>query len=91
MAKTKVFVSFNFDNDKTLKEFIIGQAKNSDSPFEISDHSLKEKAPETQWRDRPFRCVSHYVIGLQSGREPTLRKRCQTSGLSGSQAIESTF
>ena len=57
MAKTKVFVSFNFDNDKTLKEFIIG----------------------------------HYVIGLQSGREPTLRKRCQTAGLSVSQAIESTF
>ena len=33
MAKTKVFVSFDFDNDKALKEFIVGQAKNSDSPI----------------------------------------------------------
>jgi len=45
MPKKKVFVSFDFDNDKTLKDFIVGQAKNSDSPFEISDHSLKEAAP----------------------------------------------
>jgi hypothetical protein len=27
MPKKKVFVSFDFDNDKTLKDFIIGQAK----------------------------------------------------------------
>ena len=25
MVKTKVFVSFDYDNDKTLKDFIIGQ------------------------------------------------------------------
>ncbi len=40
MNKTKVFVSFDFDNDKALKDFIIGQAKNLDSPFEVSDYSL---------------------------------------------------
>jgi hypothetical protein len=49
MAKTKVFVSYDFDNDKILYEFIIGQAKLPDSPFEISDHSLKEAAPERDW------------------------------------------
>ncbi len=27
MGKTKVFISFDFDNDKTLKDFIIGQAR----------------------------------------------------------------
>ncbi|MFH0991338.1 MAG: hypothetical protein V1799_15125 [bacterium] len=52
MAKKKVFISFDFDNDKTLKEFIIGQAKNDDSPFEVSDHSIKEAAPEKDWLDR---------------------------------------
>lgn len=51
MAKKKVFVSFDFDNDKTLKDFIIGQAKNSDSPFQVSDHSLKEAKPEKDWLD----------------------------------------
>ena len=49
MPKTKVFVSYDFDNDKVLKDFIIGQAKLPDSPFEVSDHSLKEAAPERNW------------------------------------------
>ena len=45
MAKKKVFVSFDFDNDMILKEFIIGQAKLADSPFEVTDVSLQEAAP----------------------------------------------
>lgn len=49
MEKKRVFVSFDFDNDKTLKDFIIGQARNSDSPFEVADYSLKEAAPEREW------------------------------------------
>jgi hypothetical protein len=52
MAKKKVFVSFDFDNDKTLKEFLIGQAKLKDSPFEVADHSLKEAAPEKDWLEK---------------------------------------
>ncbi len=57
MAKTKVFVSFDFDNDKALKDFIIGQAKNPDSPFEVSDYSLKETAPEEEWFERAKRAI----------------------------------
>ena len=47
--KTKVFVSFDFDNDKTLKECIIGQSKLPDSPFKVSGYSVKEPAPEGDW------------------------------------------
>ncbi len=47
--KPRVFVSFDFDNDKILKDFIIGQSKLSDSPFEISDWSMKEAAPQANW------------------------------------------
>jgi len=36
MAKKRVFISFDFDNDKVLKDFIVGQSKRPDSPFEIS-------------------------------------------------------
>ena len=57
MAKKKVFVSFDYDNDKTLKDFIIGQAKNSDSPFEVSDHSLKEAKPEKDWLEHAKRAI----------------------------------
>lgn len=49
MAKKKVFVSFDFDNDKFLKESLIGQAMNPDSPFEVIDGSMKEAAPEYNW------------------------------------------
>src|SRR3972149_5088518 len=52
MGKKKVFVSFDFDNDKILKEFIIGQAKLEDSPFEVIDTSLKEAAPMKTWEDK---------------------------------------
>jgi len=57
VAKKKVFVSFDFDNDKALKDFIIGQAKNPDSPFEVSDYSLKEEAPEREWLERAKRAI----------------------------------
>ena len=49
MEKKRVFVSFDFDNDKALKDFIVGQAKNPDSPFQVSDWSMKESAPESNW------------------------------------------
>src|SRR5438034_682210 len=51
MAK-KVFVCFDFDNDNAPRDFIIGQAKNTDSPFEVTDYSLKEAAPEADWLKR---------------------------------------
>lgn len=51
-TKKKVFVSFDFDNDKILKEFLIGQSKHPDSPFEVTDGSLKEAAPQKEWEER---------------------------------------
>ena len=50
--KLRVFISFDFDNDKELKDALVGQANNSNSPFDFLDWSLKEAAPEKQWRDQ---------------------------------------
>jgi hypothetical protein len=52
VAKKRVFVSYDFDNDKILKDFVIGQAKNADSPFEVVDTSLKEAAPMKTWEEK---------------------------------------
>ncbi len=52
MAKKRAFISFDFDNDKTLKDFLVGQARLPDSPFEAVDTSLKEAAPLQAWQDR---------------------------------------
>jgi len=69
MAKKKVFISFDFDNDKALKEFMVGQAKLEDSPFEVSDYSLKEAAPEKDWLDRARSAIGRaevFIIMLGS-------------------------
>lgn len=50
--KTRVFVSFDFDHDQKLKTFMLAQAKNADSPFEIENWSLNEPAPTATWKTR---------------------------------------
>ena len=62
MAKKPVFVSFDFDNDRALKEFIIGQSKLADSPFEVVDNSLKEAAPEKDWLDKARSAISRSEV-----------------------------
>ena len=62
--KVRVFVSFDFDNDRVLKDFILGQAKSPDSPFDVVDHSLKEAAPERNWEEKARTAISHVDIVL---------------------------
>lgn len=64
MAKKRVFVSFDFDNDKVLKDFIIGQSRLPDSPFEVIDHSLKEAAPQRDWEQRARSAIKRSEIVL---------------------------
>ena len=52
MAKVPVFISFDYDHDATLKEFVVGQAKLDDSPFEITDHSIKVASPDWKVKAR---------------------------------------
>lgn len=48
MSKKRVYISFDYDYDLDLKNFLVGQAKNEDSPFEIADFSIK-KPIEGDW------------------------------------------
>ncbi|MGW3521859.1 TIR domain-containing protein [Streptomyces hydrogenans] len=52
MAPKRVFVSFDYDYDQFLKEALVGQAKNADSPFEIHDWSIKEASPDWKVKAR---------------------------------------
>ncbi|BDO42069.1 hypothetical protein CELD12_15590 [Cellulomonas sp. NTE-D12] len=49
-SKTPVFISFDYDHDATLKDFLVGQAKNEDSPFFIADWSIKDASAD--WKDK---------------------------------------
>ena len=59
-----MFISFDFDNDKKLKDFIVGQSRLSDSPFEIIDTSLKEAAPMKTWGDKALAAIKRSNIVL---------------------------
>ena len=86
MAKTKVFVSFDFDNDKGLKELMIGQAKFPDSPFEVADHSLKEAAPAKDWVDKARRAISRsdvfvVMLGPKTKKAPGVLKEVKIANI----------
>lgn len=51
VRKTRVFISFDYDHDETLKTFLVGQAKNEDSPFELADWSIKEHI-DKNWKEK---------------------------------------
>ena len=53
----RVYISFDYDHDLDLKNLLAGQAKNPDSPFEITDFSLKEAAPQADWKERATRRI----------------------------------
>ena len=47
MAGTKrVFISFDYDNDRSLRGDLVGQAKRPDSPFSITDWSVRYRIDE---------------------------------------------
>jgi len=50
MAK-KVFISFDFDNNSDIKNFVMGQAKLPTSPFWGIDYSMREAAPQQNWEE----------------------------------------
>ncbi|MBM3300362.1 MAG: TIR domain-containing protein [Deltaproteobacteria bacterium] len=77
--KKRVFVSFDFDNDKILKDFIIGQSRNPDSPFEVADWSMKEAAPQRSWEDEAEDRISRseiviVMVGANTYRAPGVLK-----------------
>ena len=51
MGAPRAFISFDFDHDADLREMLVGQSKNSSTPFEISNWSVNE--PMTgNWKEQ---------------------------------------
>jgi len=58
MAKSRLFISFDYDHDEDLRNLLAGQARNPDTPFDIYDRSLRE--PLTgDWREKFRRRLSN--------------------------------
>lgn len=61
MEKKRAFISFDYDHDMELKNLLMGQAKNPDSPFEIIDMSIKETI-DHNWKDNARRRIKRCNI-----------------------------
>ncbi|MER8606007.1 hypothetical protein NKH48_20085 [Mesorhizobium sp. M1233] len=68
MAKTKVFMSFDYDHDESLKILLVGQAKLEDSPFELADWSIKEAIDENWKKYARTRIKSVDVVCVICGK-----------------------
>jgi hypothetical protein len=51
MTKKRAFISFDFDHDEDLRNLLVGQARNSDTPFDLADWSVKD-AMSGNWREK---------------------------------------
>jgi len=92
-VKTPVFVSFDFDNDRKLKEFIVQQARRPDSPFSVIDHSLKEAAPERSWESKAYRAIGRarvvlVMVGPQTYRAPGVLKEIKMARDQGKKVVQ---
>lgn len=74
-TRRKVFVSFDFDNDQSLRHLILGQLKNPKLQIDIIDHSLKEAAPEKDWQDKARRAIAKADLVLVLVGKHTHRAR----------------
>ena len=93
MAKTRVFVSFDFDDDQALKTFIIGQAKHPDSPFEVTDGSLKEAQPPREWEAKARAAINRadvfiVMLGSTTRSAPGVRKEVKMANELGKRKFQ---
>jgi len=86
--KTKVFLSFDFDQDRGLRDLMLGQAKHPDVPFEVVNHSLMEAAPEPEWEAKANTAIKHsdlvvVLLGQKTYRALGVLKEVQMARAAG--------
>ncbi len=61
MAKKRVFISFDYDNDEGAKVMLAGQAKHEDSPFDFKDASVKDHLTG-DWKEKVRRRMDNVDV-----------------------------
>jgi len=66
MPNPRAFISFDFDHNEGQKNYFVGQAVNSTTPFNIQDWSSKSSLPESTWekeiKEKIFKCNMLIVL-----------------------------
>lgn len=68
MTIKRVFISFDYDHDLDLKNLLVGQSKNKDTPFEIADFSIKEAISEDWKKKATTRIKGSDVVAVICGK-----------------------
>jgi hypothetical protein len=91
--RKKVFISFDFDEDRSLRDLLMGQSKNPVCPFEVIDHSLHEAAPEKEWTEKAEAHIRRadlviVIVGQYTHRAPGVLKEIKLSRSLGKKMIQ---
>ena len=87
MSKWKMFVSFDYETDLTLKEGLVSQAERPDSPFSVTDFSLRERQPAETWLNKAQSAIARsdvfvVILGENTHNAPGVLKEINiASGL----------
>ena len=73
MAKTRVFISYDYQHDVDMKNNLIRESRRSDSPFSINDVSLNEKTSD--WQQKARQAIESCDVFLVLLRENTHQAR----------------
>jgi len=93
MKRKRIFISFDFDKDRSLKDLLIGQSKHPESPFDVFDHSLKESAPEKGWEEKARQKIGLadeviVLLGSSTHRAPGVLKEIKIARELGKKIVQ---
>ena len=82
MSKKKIFISFDYENDKDIKGCLVSQLDSDVVPVAVSDKSIKKPIDE-KWKEEARRRISgcNYVVFLCG------RKTSEAAGVSAEMTI----
>jgi hypothetical protein len=92
-TRKKVFISFDFDQDRVLKDLLVGQSKNKECPFTVIDNSLREEAPEKDWEKKAKVRIGKadlviVMVGERTNKAPGVLKEVRIARQLGKKTIQ---
>lgn len=93
MARKRVYICFEYDKDRSLKDLLIGQSLNQESPFEVIDSSLKEAAPEDGWEEKAKKKIGAadrviVLVGASTYHAPGVLKEVEIARELGKKIVQ---
>jgi len=94
MAKVRVFVSFDSTMNRHSRPSSSNRRSNPDSPFEVTDGSLKEAQPQREWEGEGLGLPStaptssSWMLGSKTRSAPGVRKEVKMANELGKRKFQ---